>query len=436
MTGSHWGLLAPEELPSTRRTRTLGLGRSVRQFNELAVPGLGGVYYGRQVLFTALSVAISKRVKDRDISTTHIDIANAIEAIACIIGYQENGGSAHQRLRGRNKLPRNTKSPDFRTARKRGFYVAQPMRMSTAQALPSLGLVDTSSIRFNAFEGNERLDAFVSDCLEDLTVGKSNVLDHLSYWVAGSKLNWGSAGLVAALNPLTPLPPQARLSLKNALLQGTTLSPELRIRRQRAWQWVSRLRAQPDTVDSLSNATPPPELDEQHWHDLRAGAQLGLVRDSAVSTLDSTERVLESRRTRSLSMDSELPDLIKDCLVTLRSQARAFLALQHDDAEANQFCTECLQGGTDTLRHLLRRDDQVLRLLDDCARPGPAYTGTPPTIVVSVEEDITGEDLSVAPLESVPAGISYRVRNLFRLQQDLEDASQDRSVRFGQEDAI
>lgn len=38
-----WGLLAVEELSSQRRTRSLGLNRSVRQFNELAVPGLNNI---------------------------------------------------------------------------------------------------------------------------------------------------------------------------------------------------------------------------------------------------------------------------------------------------------------------------------------------------------------------------------------------------------
>jgi hypothetical protein len=32
-----WGLLGPEKLSSERRTRTLGLGAAVREFNDLAV---------------------------------------------------------------------------------------------------------------------------------------------------------------------------------------------------------------------------------------------------------------------------------------------------------------------------------------------------------------------------------------------------------------
>ena len=42
MTIVAWGLLGPEKLGGERRTRTLGLGVTVRAFNDLAVPGLGG----------------------------------------------------------------------------------------------------------------------------------------------------------------------------------------------------------------------------------------------------------------------------------------------------------------------------------------------------------------------------------------------------------
>ncbi len=55
-----WGLLGPESLPNARRTRTLGLGASVRRYNDLAVPGLVGVWYGKQLLLATLGVAVDE----------------------------------------------------------------------------------------------------------------------------------------------------------------------------------------------------------------------------------------------------------------------------------------------------------------------------------------------------------------------------------------
>ncbi len=436
MTGSQWGLLAPEQLSSTRRTRTLGLGASVRQFNELAVPGIGGVRYGRQVLFTALSMAVAKRVEHWNVRVTHIEIANAIEAVACIIGYRENGWTANPRLRGRNKLPDDATSPSFKSARKRNFHVAQPMRMSTAQALPSLGLADTQSARFNAFECNDNVDVFLSLSLEGLTVGNNNVLDHLSYWVCGSQLKWGSNGLTKALNPLRPLPPSASAWLKNSLLQGLALNPVLRQRRQNAWQWITRLRSQPDTVESLADAKAPAELDQQHWHDLRAGAQLVAVREAAIEVLNSVEQVLEARKVRSLSLTQKLPDPVTVALKALGAQARTFLTLRHHDEDANLFCSECQAGDVNALRALLQRDDQVLRLVDDCARPGPAYTGHPPVALLSAEKEADGEAEADDRTVAVPVGVSYRVRNLYLLQMDLDDTSERQTAEESERKAV
>ena len=49
MTGMTWGLLGPKALGNERRTRTLGLVVAVCAFNDLAVPGLGGVWFGKQL---------------------------------------------------------------------------------------------------------------------------------------------------------------------------------------------------------------------------------------------------------------------------------------------------------------------------------------------------------------------------------------------------
>jgi hypothetical protein len=62
-----WGLLGPEFLQNTRRTRTLGLGASVRRFNDLAVPGLGGVWYGKQLLLATLGVAVAEAARSQGV---------------------------------------------------------------------------------------------------------------------------------------------------------------------------------------------------------------------------------------------------------------------------------------------------------------------------------------------------------------------------------
>jgi len=152
LVGNRWGLLGPEFLPSMRRTRTLGLGASVRHFNDLAVPGIGGVWYGKQLFLSTLGVIVAEQARAQGANIQNIEVANAIEALACWIAFKNNDWTRDSRLRGSTKL-RGRDQDDFKFARakQRNFYVTQPMRMATVQALYALGLVESKSLRFNAF---------------------------------------------------------------------------------------------------------------------------------------------------------------------------------------------------------------------------------------------------------------------------------------------
>lgn len=420
MSEIQWGLLGPGQLGSTRRTRTLGLGRAIRRFNECAVPGLGGLWFGRQVLLTALSMEVAERAAERGVRCSNIEMANAIEAIACIIGYDNNKWTADSRLRGRTKLPRD-EVPQFSSARQRRFHVVQPMRMSTAQALPSLGLAIADGSRYNAFESNDLARSFIAASLDDASVGKSTVIEHLVRWADGGSLSMKSAGLRSALDPTLALPTSACKLLHRALLDGGNLGAVERLRRNNAWTWVTRLAQMPPSrAGSMASTSCPAELDADHWADLRAGAQLLVVRDAAEAVLDAVERILGQRQGQaSLSLGSALPVEVVRLLQVVEEQACAFLALQHHDAEANAFCHECASGGVAELRSLLARDGHVLRLSGDCARPGPAYTGNPPPVRHAADE-LAGEESGMADARyPLPDDCSYRLKNLYLLQLDL-----------------
>lgn len=85
-----WGLLGPEAIATERRTRTLNLGACVRSLNDLAVPGLGGVWFGKQVFLATLGVAVAKRVRDSGKRAKNIEVANAIEALGCWLALNRN----------------------------------------------------------------------------------------------------------------------------------------------------------------------------------------------------------------------------------------------------------------------------------------------------------------------------------------------------------
>ena len=149
MVYTSWGLLGPETLNIVRRTRTLGLGTAVREFNDLAVPGMGGVWFAKQLFLALLGVAVADAVSPR--KKTNIEIANSIEALGCWLALEQNGWNiTDPRLRGRLKMHGKI-DLSFGTVSKRNFYVAQPMRPSALQPLRDLQLVESSGERFNSF---------------------------------------------------------------------------------------------------------------------------------------------------------------------------------------------------------------------------------------------------------------------------------------------
>ncbi|MDG4553371.1 MAG: hypothetical protein P9E24_03845 [Candidatus Competibacter sp.] len=193
MTGPIWGLLGPATLFSERRTRTLGLGAAVRTFNDLAVPGLGGVWFGKQLFLATLGVVVAKQARNEGRRIQNIETANAIEALACWLALNSNGWKPDSRLRGATKMQGKT-DLSFATVRKSGFYVIQPMRMATVQPLLALGLVEAGSERFNAFRCATHGLRFVDAACSDFNpcYYSKRILEHLTGWAKDEHIVMGN----------------------------------------------------------------------------------------------------------------------------------------------------------------------------------------------------------------------------------------------------
>ena len=288
-----WGLLGPEFLPNTRRNRTLRLGASVRRFNDLAVPGLGGVWYGKQLLLATLGVAVAEAARSQGVKVQNIEVANAIEALACWLAFKSNGWSSDSRLRGNTKL-QGKDNFSFRRVRQRNFYVTQPMRMATVQALPALGFVESDSARFNAFCCAEGGSNFIEQATRKYSPYKRSVIGHLTKWVLGEsdKLE-NSLPLIQALSPLDSLSDDAIQLLRERLIQGGIESREDKRRRGNALAWVESLRK--NRPDRLTWALRPQEISEDHWRDLQAGALFFEAREPQLPLSMQQRSISETR---------------------------------------------------------------------------------------------------------------------------------------------
>jgi hypothetical protein len=410
-----WGILGPGKVESLRRTRTLNLASSTRRFNELAVPGIGGVWFGRQIFLATLGVLVAQRARALGGKATNITVANAIEALACWLALQ-NGPPGDGRVRGRDKLY-GLGARDFRfdNASRPSFYVTQPMRMSTVSVLPALGLVETQGGRFNSFQCSVLGDEFVRKVTQEHRPSKNELVEHLVAWVLDKEDRIHTTAVAKALSPSQPLPNDSRVLLEEILRQGTPGSPAAnRRRRGDALDWV-RARRPGQPVDRWDRQ-PAQITDAAHWADLQAGASFFSVRDTGLDVLNEIEKIIGSKERHYRVGETEAPR-VKEKLAQLRRKAEDFLSLRHEDTEASIFCNELIRSEDEALCHLVGRDGRILRLLDKRVCAGPAFLGT------SSADATADPEANLSPNTNDmnwPTNISYRVQNIWWLSLDLE----------------
>jgi hypothetical protein len=418
MTELYWGLLGPEKLDSTRRTRTLGLATTVRRFNDLAVPGMGGVWFGKQLFLATLGVAVADCLQTCGKRIPKIATANAIEALACWLGLSENRWKSDPRLRGAVKM-QNRKAADlvFSKMRQPGFYVTQPMRMATVQALPAIGMVASEWERFNSFSCKAHGQTLIDYACAPFRPHNSNVLACLTAWANGERNGVTTHALSKALNPMEAMAPAAREFLHERIVQKGGAQES---RRGAALAWVERLRTV--TPNAMQWEMRPAELDESHWNDLHAGALFFKVRDAAVVLLDLVEGLVARRGERQLALSAPLDPIIERQIATIRGLANDFLVKDCDpspDRQASAFCRECLNpDDRKVLENIVKRDGRVLRLRDGLIVPGVAFRGIGTGPEDSQEGPHVDDAIEVKTIP-LPEGISERVRNLFLLNADL-----------------
>jgi hypothetical protein len=411
-----WGLLGPEHLAGSRRTRTLGLGAAVRRFNQLAVPGLGGVWFAKQLFLATLGVVVAERLRQVSRNVKTLEVANAVEALACWGAFQTNGWQRDARLRGVQKLAGKT-DLTFAKLRQPRFYVTQPMRMATVEALVDLGFVHPGSQRFNSFRSTKSGRDLVEAATTEYRPYKTTVEDYLVRLATEPAPITVTRPLQLALSPIEPLAPVACDLIRSSLCEGTGVSQDA-ARRKNGLAWISSIHSGKPT----SWQTQPSSIDTDHWKDLRLGALFFQARDAAINVLIEVETAVGriDARTIDSAGAAETPAVQKP-LRELHGAAQRFLDEHADPTDgkmATTFCKDCT--ATDSaqiIRNLVTRDSRVLQLRGSDIVPGSAFVGRPQ--VDDTDEDVVGPGAENVGRIPIPEGISPRMQNLYLLELDL-----------------
>jgi hypothetical protein len=418
MNDLSWGTLGPESNETHRRIRPLGLGAAVRAFNEAAVPGVGVLWYAKQLMLAALGVQIAAHTDH-----SNIVVANAIEALACLLAFNSKAGAGPVRdacLRGRRKLAGRSADISFKTVSKHGFYVTQPMRMGMTQPLMDLGFAEGEggSSRFNALSLTAKGTEFVEEALKGYRPYNRSVEAHLSLWIRGDTDRNGVETLSNALSPLVTMPGSATDILTEQLYAGVGGD-----RRKKALSWVRAVTD--DSQPGKGWECRPDQIDPDHWRDLEAGARFFELRDEALACLDVVETRMARQDLSRLSFTDAVEDEnIKSAINDVTKQAVHFLALQNipnDAMDAIPFA-EVLATSAQLpiLQYLVQCDDRVLVERSDDIGRGPAFDDTPRSGAALPDEENDDPELIVKSRIPLPKGISLRMGSLTLLALDLD----------------
>ncbi|MBD8651069.1 hypothetical protein IFT66_08270 [Rhizobium sp. CFBP 13726] len=402
-------------------------------YNEAAAPGLGGVWFIRQAALALLGIQVATEVPD---AGTKIAVSNAIEALACWIGYEDQRWERGDwRLRGPRKLrvlQEAGKAKDFQVLTGASAYVTQPMRMGCVEALRGLGLVDADGVRYNSFSVNARGRLLIDAVFGDGGPGQKHLPKYLRDWVKRSNVKF-TGSLRSKLNPTSDAGEDARKVMREAMGFAKNAGSGFQdagARRRNAMAWMRRIDAGEFGANPHADWDDcPHEIAKDHWQDLRAGAALLQTRDTAIDVLAQIEQHL-IRQPR-IDLGRPLPEKILGALNAWREQARSFCALDsHGPKEAasaaEAFCAEALQSDAAAITLLVKRENHMLRVTGGAVLPTAAWRSDAALAIQEIDaiEDETEDTIDGAPKRAerdlLPPYISVRMIHLRRLTLDLD----------------
>lgn len=411
-----WGTAARGDAGDTRRTRGLGLGAAVRRYNDLAVPGIGALWFAKPLVWSMIGLALGGK------GATRAEIANAVEVVAMFHALATNGGGRNPRINGSTKLGRHGgRFPLFADARRRSFYVTVPFRQGMVQPLRALGLADSDIQRFNAFVPTKQGMEFLSAALAPFRPSNRDAIAVVAEWTkTGRPELVRSAKVGDALTPLTGLPRPAAELLRERLFGGKEALPRKRVR-----DWLREVKR---SGAEVSWAERPDGFDVDHWHDMRDGARFFLMRDASLKVLDAVESLLRTTGCNEASLGAAITAAATQ-VAALRSAAIAFLSGGREERApgALAFARAASQGDDGAvLRFLAERDGRGVRPTPTGIASGSAFDPHGPVAAAEDGEFAVppSDDEDAPPPESVglrlPPGSSGRLRALNSLDEDIE----------------
>lgn len=395
-----WGAVEPKDFAHMRLRLDFGLRRAIMGFNEWAVPGLGGVFFVRQLSWACMGLHLQPEI---DTSATPARIAEALEAFASwIVVRRDPQARLEHRIQGKRKFAGRT-SLSFSDIAKGGAYVTVPFRRSATRALPGLNLCVREETRFSEL----KLTRAGMDLAELALVSGGDARPWLKDWIEqGDKFTKKvQPAIKAALVPSLASPAEKRLVLER--VRGDSRRADLE----------KLLSHHTNAMLATKSGRASFLADVHHAEHAARLSTCFAFEDVRTSTLLAAQAVSDAirssaQRVHLLAERQDVADafaaLGRDCDVLRKGAATG------TPVDASGFCAE--QSGSRGLEErvalLVGRAPMVFSMIDGRVDQGVAYTSKP--LVADDAYDLQENDMQ-DDVYGVP-------RPLLRLRKLLADA--------------
>lgn len=415
-----WYSPEPDDFTAERLTLDFGLRAADQFYRELVVPGLGRVWFVRQLSWPLAAVALHAEMKADGNAPKPTAICHGIEALACKLEYFARADERSDRIVGTRAFARDEGGTiwTFSQLRLQAQYVRNTHRAAATRTVRTrAGLGFASGQRFDLLELEPVGRALANELLNQ-NVGPRNggtLRGWLKPWIRGEREVPRSAStLLEALSPESPTRGERELVSARVL----DASGADGAKRQRLADATGRAAEMPDIesviVERLRRAGNRTQADE-----VIAARAFGAMLDRARGVVAELTRVIEPARggvaVAEIVRDKDLRAAVR-ALRTAAEQltekaklvdtARESTSTVFADAIRKSDDHECV-------RHVVARAGEVLCLAGGHVTRGGLFR------VIRSSDALEGVEEGSSRIEPDHTGRTFRIANLHSLLRDL-----------------
>jgi hypothetical protein len=395
-------------------------------FRELVVPGLGRIWFARQLSWPLAALALHEElVSYGSTAPKPTTICHGIEALACKLQYVANADqdTRSRRILGRRAFGRDENSGvwTFQQLHQRRNYVQNTHRQAATRAVNverGLGFARGSRFDFLELEpvGRDLANAFLK---QHVGQGGTTLRKRLVGWLCSEQeLPAARDSFLRALSPEYPTP-EERTIVRSRLLDADTKdrkgAKEKRQRLARAVGRAANMRdIEGDIVVRLREAGHREQANE-----LIAARAFGAVLDRARAAVASlTHKVEPARGGVQLANLANDPD-VKRAFKDLRSAANNYVNKANtagvNEPTSRAFAsTVAAADDGNAIKLVVHRAGEVLTLGDGTVMRGALFR------VVNTADETGDLEDGAASIEPDRTGRTFRIANFHALLRDVD----------------